>query len=345
MNGSTASASAEPVARELVVSVNWIGDAIMAMPAVQEALRRRPDLRLTVLARGGLAALWRLFDGPVEVIGYQGRPGLYHPLYHDLRQQRFARAWILPNSFRTAWITLRAGIPVRTGFGRGLQFPLINDRRAVRLSSSRRHQAWEYLDLMDPDPSRTTIPFPRLAVPAADAAAAWTRLGTWSDPVIGLIPGAARGPSKRWPPEHFIAAARRFTAAGYRIALFGGPDDQPVCAAIAAALGSAALDYAGRTNLAEWATLLSACALVVANDSGGMHLAAALDRPVIALYGMTDPERTGPLGRRCRILQRGGPRARDIARDSAEARARLAAITPDEVIAAAREVGLPVEPS
>jgi heptosyltransferase-2 len=344
MSGSTASASADPVRRELVVSVNWIGDAIMAMPAVQESLRLRPGIRLTVLARGGLAALWRLFDGPVDVISYQGRPGLSHPLYRDLRQHGFTRAWILPNSFRTAWIAARAGIPVRTGFGRGLQFPLINDRRPMDLPLARRHQAWEYLELMAPDPARTAIPFPRLAVPAADAAAAWTRLGAWSDPVVGMIPGAARGPSKRWPAEHFIAAARHFATAGYRIALFGGPDDQPVCAGIAAAIGPSAIDYAGRTNLAEWATLLSACALVVANDSGGMHLAAALDRPVIALYGMTDPERTGPLGRRCRILQHGGPRARDIARDSAEARARLAAITPDEVLAAARAFGLPVEP-
>ncbi|HMO05914.1 MAG TPA: lipopolysaccharide heptosyltransferase II [Kiritimatiellia bacterium] len=343
MSGSTASASADPAARELVVSVNWIGDAIMAIPAVQETLRRRPDLRLSVLARGGLAALWRLFDGPIDVIGYQGRPGLHHPVFNDLRQRRFSRAWILPNSFRTAWIATRAGIPVRTGFGRGLQFPLINDRRGVSSSPDRRHQAWEYLELMDPDPSRAAIPFPRLAVPAAAAAATWTRLGAWSDPVIGMIPGAARGPSKRWPPEHFIATARRFAAAGCRIALFGGPDDQPVCSTIAAALGPAALDYAGRTSLAEWATLLSACALVVANDSGGMHLAAALDRPVVALYGMTDPDRTGPLGRRCTILQRGGPRARDIPRDSTEARARLAAISPDEVIAAARALGLPVE--
>ena len=335
MSGSTASASAEH-RRELVVSVNWIGDAIMAMPALQEYRRRFPRVELVVLARGIMADLWKLHRSPDRVIRYNGRPGLAHPIFSELRAAAFDQAWILPNSFRTAWIAARSGIPKRTGLGRGIQRPLINDHRAIALPPERRHQAWEYLELMAPDPTRAAIPPPELAVSEAVVTAAWERHERWSDPVIGLIPGAARGPSKRWPPEHFIAAARSFIREGHRIVLFGGPDDRILCEAIAAELGDRAINKAGQTSLAEWAVLMSACRLVVANDSGGMHLAAALGRPVVALYGLTDPEKTGPLGTTCRILQHSAKRARDIARDSAEARASLAAIRPETVVETAR---------
>jgi heptosyltransferase-2 len=119
------------------------------------------------------------------------------------------------------------------------------------------------------------------------------------------------------------------------VLLMGGREDQAACDALAAELGPGAASAAGRTSLPEWAALLRACDVVVANDSGGMHLAAALAVPVVALYGMTNPEQTGPLGPACRVLQEPGPRARDIARDSAEAQKRLAALSPERVYQAA----------
>jgi len=323
-----------------VVSVNWIGDAIMAMPALQEYRRLHPEVELTVLARGILADLWKLHRAPDRVIAYRGRPGLVHPLFSELRGHAFQQAWILPNSFRTAWIARRSGIPVRTGRGRGLQRPLINDPRRFELPPARYHQAWEYLELLAPDAARKSIPPPELVVSDDAAAAVWLRHDRWSEPVIGLIPGAARGPSKRWPAEHFVDIARQFIRDGYRIVLFGGPDDCDVCSAIAAEIRGPVSNKAGETSLTEWAVLMSACRLVVANDSGGMHLAAALGCPVIALYGLTDPEKTGPLGTTCRILQHSAKRARDIARDSAEARESLAAIKPEVVMEAARSLGV-----
>lgn len=339
MSGSNASATIK-TRRELVVSVNWIGDAIMAMPALQEYRRLHPEIELTVLARGFLADLWKLHRAPDHVIAYRGRPGLLHPLFSELRGRTFHQAWILPNSFRAAWIALRSGIPVRTGRGRGLQRPLINDPRRFELPPDRRHQAWEYLELLAPDTARKSIPAPELNVSESAAAAAWLRHDRWTGPAIGLIPGAARGPSKRWPAEHFVAVARLFIRDGYRIVLFGGPDDRDVCSAIAAEIRGPVINKAGETSLTEWAVLMSACRLVVANDSGGMHLAAALGCPVVALYGLTDPEKTGPLGATCRILQHSTKRARDIARDSTEARESLAAIKPEAVMQAAQSLGV-----
>jgi len=341
MSGSIASASAEqsaalPGRRELIVSVNWIGDAIMAMPALQMFRRQFPESHLTVLARGVIADLWKLHGAPDNVIKYSGRPNLTNPLFTTLRRESFDRAWLLPNSFRSAWITFRSGIPVRTGYAGGLRHVLLNDAVEKKIRTHQIHQAWEYINLMTPESSISSIPKPALSIPAEARAAAWNRFGAWTNPVIGMIPGAARGPSKRWPAEHFIAVAKHFLRDGFRIALFGGADDRDVCAGIAREVGDAAMDFSGKTSLVEWGALLEACALVVANDSGGMHLAAALGCPVIALYGRTDPEKTGPLGDECRIMQNSGKRSRDVSRNSAEAIASLAAIRPESVIEASR---------
>ncbi len=340
MSGSNESASADRGGsrRELVISVNWIGDAIMALPAHPEYRRRHPGISLSVLARGVIADLWQLHRAPDQVIRYNKRPGLQDPLFSQIRAGGFDLAWILPNSFRTAWIAQRSGIPRRIGRGHGLQKVLINDFRSITLPPERRHQAWEYLELLVPDPDRPSIPKPELYVSSELTAHTWEKHGEWRDPMVGMIPGAARGPSKRWPSEHFVAAAKQFVSEGYRIALFGGPDDRDLCRGIADEIGTSAVNKAGETSLAEWAVLMSACRLVVANDSGGMHLAAALDRPLVALYGITDPGKTGPLGSRCRILQHSDRKSRDISRDSAEAKECLAAIQPGEVVEAAHDL-------
>jgi len=330
MNGSTASASARR-ARDLVVSVNWIGDAIMAMPALQEYRRRHPEREIVMLARGIMADVWAMNPCIDRVIRYDGRPSLRHELFATLRQSDFDRAWILPNSFRSAWIPFRAGIPVRIGRAGGCRAPLLTTR--IPIKADHRHQAWEYLQLLVPDFPQASIPAPLLRRPPAIPA---DKFEIPTGPVIGMIPGAARGPSKRWPAGHFITLAGLLIRDGFSIQLFGGPDDRALCEAIAASAGSRIQNLAGRTTMTEWAALMNRCALVIANDSGGMHLAAALGRPVVALYGMTDPEKTGPLGPRCTILQNSDIRNRAIARDSVEAQKSLASIQPETVYQSAK---------
>jgi heptosyltransferase-2 len=155
-------------------------------------------------------------------------------------------------------------------------------------------------------------------------------------PLVGLIPGAARGPSKRWPAEHFAEIGKRLAEdRGASLLIFGAPSEFELCGSVAKRVGTRAQNYAGKTSLPEWAALLKSCDLVVCNDSGGMHLASALGTPVVAVYGMTDPAKTGPLGANARVIQDEGARARDIAQDSAEAEKRLAALAPARVYDAA----------
>ena len=155
---------------------------------------------------------------------------------------------------------------------------------------------------------------------------------------IGLIPGAARGPSKRWPAEHFSEAGRKLAALpGVRMAVIGAPGEERLCHSVAAEIGDKAVSLAGHLDFPAWAGVLQRCRAVVANDSGGMHLAAALGTPVVALFGHTDPGRTAPLGT-ARVLQHATTRTRDIVRDSESARLSLASIQPVEVYDAVRQL-------
>lgn len=339
MNGLTASVldkkAAEPDGpRDLIISVNWIGDAIMAMPALQLYRRLHPDNRITVLARGVLADLWKLNPAPDDVIRYDGRPGIFSPLYATLKRSHDC-AWVLPNSFRSALLAFRSGIPERKGTHGGFRKFMLTEHIKLKMPSHHLHQAWETIHMMNPAATVQKIPQPELDISEEAVAAAVRKFGIPAGPVVGMIPGAARGPSKRWPEEHFASLGKRMVREGGSVVLFGGPDDAALCGGLTEKIVQCA-NLAGRTSMSEWAALMSVCDLVVANDSGGMHLAAALNVPVVALYGMTDPVRTGPIGKDCVILQKSKTRARDIPRNSEEAAKSLAEIRPEEVYEAAR---------
>ena len=337
MTGSPGSASADPAAGAeavLVVGVNWIGDAVMSMPALQAWRARRPCARLTMLVKPGLVPLWRMHAAPDEVVaiapGSAGavRTGL------ALRARRFDIAYVLPHSFRSAWIAAWAGARERVGLAgpaRGLL-----GIRVVRphAGPGRRHQQYEYLDLLL-GPGAGAVPEPpalRIPAEAAETAARMTA-GLPPGPLVAVMPGAARGPSKRWPVERFAEVARRLAAGGCSVVALGAAAEAGDCAAVVAAADGRGRSLAGRTDIPQWAAVLASCALAVSNDSGGMHLAAAAGTPVVAVFGRTDPERTGPLGPACDVVQAPGARSRDVARDDAEAVRRLGAVTVEAVLA------------
>ena len=316
--------------RILISGLNWIGDNIMAMPALQAFCALHEDDDIAILVKSGLAPLWKMSDAVNRVIPYEDTHAGTFAAGRALRAEKFDACYILPHSFRSAWVPFLARIPARVGLRGGFRDALLT--RTIH-PPREGHQQFEYVELLCPG---AAIDAPRLRPPpdAVSQARGW--LAALPRPLVAITPGAARGPSKRWPARHFVEAAHLLARErGAGLVVFGASGENELCAEVADATG--ALNLCGRTTLPTWAAALAACDLALCNDSGGMHLAASVGTRVVAVYGMTDPTRTGPLGPRARVIQDEGPRGRDIERVSAEAEKRLAAIAPRRVYEAAVE--------
>lgn len=342
---SLESASTEPrdrltAARNLLVcGVNWLGDAVMALPALTAFRARHPDLPITLLVRRALIPFWQCVPGFGATLEFERGWRGTRDTVARVRAGAFDVAVIQPHSFRSAWIPFRARIPVRIGPPGHFRDWLLTHRVHPAPADGRRHQAWESVPLFGLD--LDSLPPPPYLVPPLDGGLKRLHasgLDPARDRLALLFPGAARGPSKRWPERHFAAIGRRLEQeAGFKIILAGTADDHAVCDTVAQAIGGGAVNLAGRTDIIELAAILKVCMLVVGNDSGGMHLAAAVGTPVVGIFGLTDPVLTAPLGPRSRVVgDPAGRGARDIARDSAAARQVLERIEPEQVWAAIR---------
>lgn len=316
----------------LVCGVNWLGDSIMTMPALRLFMAKHPSDRLTMLVKPGMESLWGLFPGLDQVrrFGY-GLSGLWQTS-GQLRNERWDAAYVLPRAARSALIPFCAGIPERIGReAHECRFLLT---RAIKMPlDPRHHQALEYANIFGVSEGGCLPHLPPLEIPPQILNEAAELLGG-PGPWIGLVPGAARGPSKRWPDFHFAAAGRRLAAeSGVRCLVFGSQEEIALCRAVSEGIGSAALNLAGQTTLPQLAALMGLCRVVVTNDCGGMHLAAAMGTPVVAVFGLTDPSRTGPLGNGHRLVcAEGVRRSRDIGRYSRRARRVMESISPERVI-------------
>ncbi len=331
MAASSASASGE--CRVLVVSPGWIGDAIMALPALQLFREQKPATEITVLAKPGLLPFWELHVAPQHRLAAAGTWATTRAILRG----GFATAYLLPNSVRSALLPWLAAVPERIGCAGHWRSALLTQVVVPPVASERQHQAWEYAAVLAPEAQ--SLPAPQLNVSAGLRANVVQRVASLQRPLIGVMPGAARGPAKRWPAARFAEVAITLRAEmGGSIVIMGGSGDAETCATVAAGVGAGAVNLAGATTLGEWAALLAECAMVVCNDSGGMHLAAAVGVPVVAVFGITDPARTGPLGARCRVVQRSTTRDRVVPRESAEGRAALAAVSVADVVLAARDL-------
>jgi heptosyltransferase-2 len=334
-----AAAEQKPVRRTLCVGVNWIGDTIMSMPAIEAWRKTQRDAHLGLLVKKNLAPLWELHSAPDNILTFDDTSAGTFAAGKSLRSGRFERAVILPNSFRAALIPFLARVPERIGTPSQFRSLLLTRKIAVNDAIKNGHQALEYFGLFGIEAPEKIEP-PTLKISEGAREYAMAKLESLPRPLVGLIPGAARGPSKRWPAGHFAEVGRAL--ANDRkcgIVLFGGGDDVELCEQIREQIGGSCISLAGRTSLKEWAALLACCQLVVCNDSGGMHIAAAVGTPLIAVFGLTDPAKTGPLGKNCIVLQdEAAGRSRDIARDSEEACKRLAAISSGRVCEAADQL-------
>ncbi|HVH20546.1 MAG TPA: lipopolysaccharide heptosyltransferase II [Myxococcota bacterium] len=296
MTATSGSGSTAAISRVVVRAPNWLGDAVMALPAMAAVRAAYPRARLDVAAIASVAPLFHegssVAPDGVLVVDKDHEAD-------QLRAPGFELAILLPNSFRTAWVARRAGVAERWGYAASFRGPLLT--RAVRRPRGRLHQSEYYRHLtraldcadVDPIPAVTVLPGT-----SARAAALLEEAGAGGRPLVGFAPGAAYGHAKRWPPARVAALVERLARDGVDCVLVGAADDRGAGREIESALprGARAIDLIGRTDLRMLMGVLARCAAFVSNDSGAMHLAAAVGVPVTAVFGPTDERATAPLG-------------------------------------------------
>jgi len=288
------------VTRLVVFAPNWLGDAVMALPALADLQRAQPGAAIHVAARASIAPLYSLVPGIERVVVLDGADDAA-----ALRAPGYEAALLLTNSFKTALLARRAGIPERWGYRADFRGILLT--RAVTRPVAV-HQADYYQQLAGALGFARGPSEPRIDLPAAireDAADLLRRAG-WdgSRPLVAIAPGAAYGGAKRWPARSFADVAGDLLANGVTPALVGSAADGPAGAEVRSAIGAGAavLNLIGATDLRALGGVLVQSRALLTNDSGAMHFAAALGTSVVALFGPTNERETSPLGRGRRVV-------------------------------------------
>ncbi len=316
-----------PTENILVRGVNWLGDAVMSIPALIRLREAHPAARISILTHEKLAGLWhgqRMLD---EVLTFFPGESPFQ-IARRLKAKQFTAALAFPNSIRSAAELSFAGIPRRIGVKRPGSFFLLTETvpprpRSVKMRkrtvgeiqkriqsggertvfSSTAHHVHHYLHLVAALGASSEPMAPRIDVSEGEAEGVRNKFSLKRDSArawFGLNPGAEYGPAKRWPPEGFVEAARLLQKeTRCRWVIFGGQGDLALAESIAKEIGAgsaeAPVNLAGKTSLRELACALKICDFVLTNDTGPMHLAAAVGAPMVAVFGSTSPELTGPI--------------------------------------------------
>ncbi|MDH3899295.1 MAG: lipopolysaccharide heptosyltransferase II [Deltaproteobacteria bacterium] len=295
----------------LIVAPNWIGDAVLSLPVVDGCAQFWPKAELTVLARAGVATLFEARESAVRLRGYQRGNGPHRignllGLGWRLRRERFNLALLLPNSLSSAMVAWLAGVPERLGYSTDGRGWLLTQRLEDRRKERGLHQVDYYLGLIHSLGAYQVDRIPQLKLRSKitdRAMALMEGLGIdKNELLIGVHPGAAYGETKRWFPERFAAVLERLHRSGRRFLLLGGTGEEPLAEQISAEMDHPVINLIGRTTVAEVLALIGRCSLFLSNDSGLMHVAAALNIPQVALFGSTDPQKTAPLNNRAVVI-------------------------------------------
>lgn len=296
--------------RILVMGPSWVGDMVLAHSLFQVIKQQQPDAVIDVAAP---AWTMPLLDRMPEVSGKIALPFKHGQLAlrerirfgRSLRANAYQQAILLTNSLKSAMLPMAAGILRRTGYLGEWRYGLLNDIRPLdKQALPRTVDRFVNLGLPPATPLPTSLPDPHLKADRTKAAETLARLNHAepSKPVIGLCPGAEYGEAKRWPAEYFAEVANRALSQGNEVWLFGSDKDALVTASINRLTQGRCLDLGGRTRLGEAVDLMALCDTVVSNDSGLMHVAAALGVKVIAVYGSSDPHHTPPMSPQADVL-------------------------------------------
>ncbi len=292
--------------RILVRGVNWVGDTVLSYPAVQQLKTFFPKSHLAVLVPSYLVDLWKTFPYVDEIIPFQKKAGIGSiwedlNLSQSLKERNFDLAVILPRSFRSAFHIFLARIPIRIGYRDEWRSLFLTHGIGRTKAVLHGHRVHYYQRLIEPLGKIESLPSPQIFLREEDR--------KWADralkdleiseggPLIGMNPGATFGLAKCWYPDRFGELAKRLADKWQaRVLLFGKEEERPIVYEILRHLGRKGIDLTGKTGLLQLAALLERCTLLVTNDTGTMHVAAAVGTPVVALFGSTPPLTTGPWG-------------------------------------------------
>ena len=315
---------AENIQRLLIRGTNWVGDSVMVLPALREVRRLFPRSHITLLVQPWVSDIYRgnsfidtvwLYDRKGRHAGMTGRL----QLIRMLSQGRFDAALLLQNAFEAALLARLAGIPLRAGYSRDGRGWLLTHSIPVDPRLKGRHQIYYYLDLVErllgqertldcPDRpnERVDLELPLEKEKRSLARRQLQEAGIrFRGKVVGVNPGAAFGAAKRWVSDRYAQVLDRLIRKeGVEGVIFGSLQERPIAEAICKHMTSQPVVLSGKTSLSELIAMIACCDLFITNDSGPMHLAAALRVPTLALFGSTDEVATGPLGPSAVVLNK-----------------------------------------
>ncbi len=295
--------------RILIIGPSWVGDMMMAQSLFILLKQNNPACSIDVLAPAWslpiLAHMPEVSDSIISPFKH-GEASLRqrYLLGKSLRNHRYDQAIILPNSFKSALVPFWAHIPKRTGFIGEMRYGLVNDARKLdRVSLPKTVMRFASLAFPANQPL-PDVPKPRLKTDTQEVQSSFETLNlSLSDtPVLALCPGAEYGPAKQWPANHFAQLAIERLDQGWQVLLLGSEKDSEICGKINVATENRCKNLAGKTELGQVIDIMSQASAIVSNDSGLMHIAAALDIPLVAIYGSSDPKFTPPLSDKAEIL-------------------------------------------
>ena len=300
------------VKKYLIIGPSWVGDMVMAQSLFIDIKQREPECQIDVLAPAWTAALLDRMPEVTELIAGNFNHGKLSlgdrfKLGKSLRGKGYTNAILLPNSLKSALVPAVAKIPTRTGFIGEQRWGLLNDiRKLDKQAIPMTVQRFVALGLEKGADVRpvSSVPVPKLVVDQRAAASVLAENELNSDSkILILCPGAEFGPSKQWPVTHYAELANHYLAKGWQVWQLGSDKDVVSCQELDAITGHKTRVLAGKTSLPQAVDLMSFASLVVANDSGLMHIAAALQKPLVAVYGSTDPGHTPPLSKNHKIAR------------------------------------------
>jgi heptosyltransferase-2 len=283
--------------RILIRCPNWLGDIVMSIPAINAVKKAFPTHAVCGYVRSEYAGILKRVEGIDEVISFKKKNVLTElKMVSVIKDNDFDKAFIFPNSWTSVLIPFLAGVPEKFGYDIRARAMFFTKALPVPSEVEKRHQVYHYLELVKGIKGGNYDEVPRLIVGDSEIKIMAEKLGLAGKKVCGFSPAAAYGEAKCWFKERYVELGRELVKNGFTIIILGGKGDHERCREITESIGNNVLNLAGKIDIYELPVVLKICRLLISNDSGPMHVCAAVNTPVISIFGSTNPDTTYPFG-------------------------------------------------